>query len=76
MRGGEGGAVGDGIGAVVLNFFSANDERRQHHQVQLLGARLAVEFGCAGLVGYTIGGISGGPGDKWAVVRMVGAWYG
>ena len=55
--------------------FVANNDHRRQHGARPRGARLAVEFGCAGSVGYTIGRIPGGPGDKWAVVRMVGAWY-
>ena len=55
--------------------FFANNDRRQQHGVRPREARLAVEFGCAGLVRYTLGRTSGGPGDDWAVVRMVGAWY-
>ena len=32
-------------------------------------------FGRAGLVSYPLERIPGGPGDKWTLVRMVGAWY-
>ena len=56
-------------------FFFANDEHRRQQGVRPRGTRLAVEFGHAGLVSYTLGRIPGGPGVKWAVVRMVGAWY-
>ena len=56
-------------------FFFTNDERRRQQGVRPRETRLAVEFGHAGSVNYTLGRIHGKPGDKWAVVRMVGAWY-
>ena len=42
----------------------ASDNRRRQHRVRPHGARLAVEFRCAGLVGYSIGRIPGGPSDN------------
>ena len=50
-------------------------DNTESHGVRLREERLAVEFGWAESVGYTLGRIPGGPGDKWAVVMMVGAWY-
>ena len=50
-------------------------DNTESHGVRPRGERLAFEFEWAGSVCYILGSISGGPGDKWAVVRMVGAWY-
>ena len=57
-----------------ISFFIKNKHRWQH-LVQPCEAWMAVKFRRAGLVNYPLERIPGGPGDKWAVVRMVGAWY-
>ena len=56
-------------------FFFAIDERCRQQGVRPRETQLALKFGRAGSVSYTLGKIPGGPGDKQAVVRMVGAWY-
>jgi len=50
-------------------------DRRRQHGVWPRETGLAVQFWPAISVSYPLERIPGGAGDKWAVVRMMGAWY-
>ena len=63
------------MGDMMLNWLFVNYNRHRQHGVRPRETGLAVQFWRARSISYPLEMIPGGAGDKWAVVRMMGAWY-